>query len=445
MLLVVLLIGAACAFTLKRPWFLIGVTALCVFGAVYLPFYERTIARSAAAFPEGVVDFEGVVVGEPQRSGFSERLTVSLRSPGKGTVSVRVPLASVVGYGDLIRGSGEYLDGPEPSLVASSVTKVSEHNASRVREALIRFKESILSLYRSVLPGDEGALLGGLTLGARSDFSPGLKAEMRASGTTHLVALSGYNIGILVFAISRMLRSFLRRQLTFLCTALTLALFIVMVGFEASVVRAGIMGFMGLVAPELGRRYSFRHAFAATAAAMLLEDPRIFLLVSFQLTFLSLLGIAVIEPALAKMFGIGEQASILSWRENLVSTLAAQLAVLPLLAYYFGQFSLTSIAANVLILSFVPATMFLGFVLGAVQFISYYGAALVAFVVHVPLAFELWVIHFFSSLRVPLVAAGLPWYFVFMYYASLYFIVVHYRAPAASVAERVGPHHETAR
>jgi len=109
-----------------------------------------------------------------------------------------------------------------------------------------------------------------------------------------------------------------------------------MAGAEASVVRAAIMGFLVLLAKEAGRMYSFRNAVTFAAAGMAVFDPTILVFdIGFQLSFVSLLGITHLEPALKRFFG--ERGSFLGWRENALTTLSAQLAVAPILIQNFGS------------------------------------------------------------------------------------------------------------
>ncbi len=232
---------------------------------------------------------------------------------------------------------------------------------------------------------------------------------MAASGTTHLVALSGYNIAIVVLLVAHALSRFFSRRATFYATALIILLFVLMVGAEASVVRAAIMGFLVLLARESGRIYSFRNALTLAAFLMVLFDPSVLVFnLGFQLSFLSLLGIVYLEPALRFLFqrnyrhGKPVQESFLAWRENASTTLAAQLAVLPLLVQAFNQASLSALFANVLILSVVPATMMAGFILGAVSLFSGALGYLLAFFVNILLLYQIWAIDLFARVRIPI-------------------------------------------
>ncbi|MEK7077215.1 MAG: ComEC/Rec2 family competence protein, partial [Patescibacteria group bacterium] len=279
------------------------------------------------------------------------------------------------------------------------------------------------------------ALLAGLTFGSRSDFSKEFKEKMSQSGTTHLVALSGYNISVLVLTAALFFRYFLRRRAAFYVTVLVIILFVLMVGGEASVVRAALMGFLALLAKEAGRIYSFRNAITLAAAGMVLFDPTILRFnIGFQLSFLALLGIVYLEPALRELFrrlrsqkkDEARRESFLNWRENALTTLSAQLAVAPLIIENFSEISLTSLLANILILVLVPFTMALGFLIGAVGFVAPYLAVIVGWLANVLLAYEIGVINIFSYLRIPVTGAG-SWILFALYYAALLGVIIYTR------------------
>src|SRR5205085_2692258 len=108
-------------------------------------------------------------------------------------------------------------------------------------------------------------------------------------------------------------------------------------------------------------------------------------------------GIVCLSGPFKKFFhreDADEGGGILDWKGNAITTLSAQMAVLPVLLGVFGQFSIMAIVANVLVLETTPATMFLGFLVGVLGFISFYAAFFVAKIVWLLLAYQLAVIRF---------------------------------------------------
>ena len=90
-------------------------------------------------------------------------------------------------------------------------------------------------------------------MGVREDFSKSFKEAMKNSGTTHLVAISGYNITLLAIAIGYICGYFFSRRITFFAATFAILIFVIMVGGEASVGRAAVLGVVPLISPNMGR------------------------------------------------------------------------------------------------------------------------------------------------------------------------------------------------
>lgn len=379
------------------------------------------------------IGFSGIVVSEPRKYEKVQVFELKLLPPGEGKIDVMLSRENDVRYGDLftLRGKVEAPPSERENAITffPDVMLEGRDRGFRVKQWLLALKESFNFQFNRFLPADSAALISGLTFGVRSDFPAAFKEAMTRSGTTHLVALSGYNISILVFAIWNVFGRWWTRRGTFILTAAFIALFVIMTGGEASIVRAGFMGFLTLLAKESGRIYSFRNAITLTAFGMVVFDPTVLVYdVGFQLSFLSLLGLVYLMPALASVSGFERKSpGFLNWRENLLTTASAQIAVLPLLLYHFREFSLLGIIANTLILGFVPYTMFLGFALAGLGFISYYLGLVVALLVNTLLVYEISVIKLFGAVQLPLRAEAGP-VFILAYYALLVAFVV-WRTP----------------
>ncbi len=394
-----------------------------VFGTFYYNFFFAIKESSQKITFEKTVEFSGMITSEPQLNEKFQKATIELNPPFSGEISVLAPLYPQINYGDVIEAKGEIR--PSVSKNQSPVSffpelKIMEsHRGFWLKEKLLNIKKGMISQFRNLLPGDPAALLSGMTLGWRGDFTEKFKKEMSLSGTTHIVALSGYNITILVIAVAAVFGNWLSRRMTFFLTSFIILLFIFMVGAEESVVRAAIMGFIALIAKESGRRFSFRNAIALTAAAMILFRPDVLFDIGFILSFLSLIGIIYIAPELKEIFRIGESGSFMSWKENAITTLSAQMMVAPVLINVFGNFSLTSIAANVLILEFVPLTMLLGFVIAVFGWIFYYAGFIFSVFGNILLRYEIGVIKFFAFWSMPVFSGTRSLIFSFFYYIAL--------------------------
>lgn len=378
------------------------------------------------------ISFLGVISEEPKIYPSFLKAEFRLDPPYSGRVAAIADPERLLSYGMRISFEGVLLRtdffGPY-SVRIRDFRIISEGNGSRLKSYLFGMREKSLLAFSRYLPPKEAALAGGLLLGDRNNFSAEFKDEMKRSGTTHLVALSGYNIGILVIAFAALLSGWIGRKIRFLLTSLGILGFILMVGGEPSVVRAGIMGFLFLLSAESGRSYSMRHAIALAAGIMCLFDPRMIEDAGFILSFASLLGIVYILPALKSALGLPQKIG--GFGETALMTVAAQAAVLPIIIQTFGYFSLTSILANILILPFVPLAMLLSFILILASLISPAFAWVVGILIRPALSYFLGVISFFAGSEVPFGNFfGSP-YMPYIYYAVISAWVYNYMKNAA--------------
>lgn len=413
-------------------WFL----PLMLAGAFY--FQIHGLVSGIFSVPYGKdIEISGVIIEAIHKSA-SQELILDLSDPYYGKIKIYARPYPRITYGSVIKLSGSVEKIPEDQADyflkegISGISKFPEmkttgtDGGSSLMRRLLEIREGIIRIFNRVLPSDKSALLAGMTIGAREGFSKEFKEMMSLSGTTHLVALSGYNISLIALMISSVLRSFLPRAASFYITSMAVALFVVMTGAESSAVRAAVMGILALFAKETERQFSMKNAIIFAASGMVLINPRVLVFdLGFQLSFAALLGIIYVLPMLKKIFRSGE-TGVFAWKENALTTMSAQLAVAPLLLGKFGLISLTSIFANVLILEFVPLTMGLGFAIALAGSVSGFLAKVLALPAGPLLGYEIGVIRLFSGYAIPLEAGFFGLGTAVIYYLILFGSVFYY-------------------
>lgn len=229
----------------------------------------------------------------------------------------------------------------------------------RVSSALTRTRMLFMRAIDRVLPEPQSTLLAGLLVGD-AQFSDAWRDRFLATGTSHIVAASGFNVAIVVL-VGFTLFTFLgmRRQHAFWVLALAIVSYVVFAGGSPAVVRAGVMGGLVLLARKLGRKTTMRNVVLLAVAVMLTIEPRLALYdVGFQLSVVSTAALIWVGPRFAeKMKWV---PSALDLREVLASTLAATLCTLPLVVLSFGSVSVIGPLVNLLVLPFVPFAMGFG-------------------------------------------------------------------------------------
>lgn len=219
------------------------------------------------------------------------------------------------------------------------------------------FRDVVSTRINTLFPEPSAGLMNGLLLGLRAQLSDELKTNLKNSGTTHIIALSGFNISVIA-GFLLFLAQPLKRHWALVVAGVGILLFVLMTGASSSVVRAAIMGWIMLMTLWWGRRHYGLNAVLVAGAIMVLLNPYILQYdIGFQLSLVATLGIIVSVPRLSLY--LRWLPKILS--EIVATTIAATIFTLPLVTFHFGGFSLVSLITNLLVLPLIPPVMLVGF------------------------------------------------------------------------------------
>ncbi len=243
------------------------------------------------------------------------------------------------------------------------------------------------------------AYLAGLLLGGEDRLPEDVSEDFRRTGTTHTVAVSGYNITIIAaFLMWLGIMIGFWRQKAFWLATIGIIFFIFMIGAPSSAVRAAVMGILILWAVKNGKLANSWRAIVFAAFLMVIFSP--FILVydaGFQLSFLATLSLVFLYTPLANKFGITND--FLEIKSILLMTIVAQLGVLGLIIYTFESVSLLSLLANLIILPLIPVIMLGGFLVIALSFFVPFLAGFLAMPVQMLLDLEIWAVSVLAQFR----------------------------------------------
>ncbi len=222
--------------------------------------------------------------------------------------------------------------------------------------SIARLRYAVIDGSKQLLGEPHSALLAGLLIGEKR-FSDIWEEWFVATGTSHIVAASGYNVTILAtITFSALIAIGLYRQTSALLVMGAIFAFVIISGGDPPVLRAGIMGAIVVFSKFLGRSGSVTNILLLTATVMLTISPTmLFYDVGFQLSFLSTIGLVYLSSSVEKYTVFFPK--VLALRESVTSTVSATLATLPIVLSQFGIFSLASLPVNLLILPAVPYAM----------------------------------------------------------------------------------------
>jgi competence protein ComEC len=408
----------------------------------------------------GIVEIQGMVAEEPDVRDRYCLLTFSVseinvngeKEEVSGTALIRVPRYPTYYYGDVLKVTGvletplQFEDFDYKSYLARQgiysiiyypgVEVLELGQGSKPLQGIYSLRERLSASLTRALPEPQGSLAQAILLGLRGNIPDFLYEAFSRTGAAHLLAISGLHIsiiiamflsfGILVFGRQRSIYIWLTLAITWLYALLA--------GMHPPIIRAAIMGSLFLIAEYLGRQRSAIIALAFAAAVMVGVQPNLLWTVSFQLSFMAMAGLILLYPYF-QAWGRKGVASLFESRERIVAvgnmltdvfaaTLAAIVAVGPLIAYNFGVVSLVALPATFFSLPALPFIIvttalvaFLGlFTLLAAQILGWLAWLFLSYLVLVVQGFDTLP---YSSLEVSSVST---WY-IWGYYAILAVVI----------------------
>jgi competence protein ComEC len=343
----------------------------------------------------GFVTLRGVVADEPdvRDTRIDLRIDVQRIRPlegpmaaTSGLVLVQAPPTTEVHYGDEIVADGvlripgefdtfsyrDYLSraGIYSIMQDANVRVLSSGKGSPVFTALLDLKGRARQNIIHALPEPDASLLVGILLGDSRGLAPEVSDAFNDTGTSHIIAISGFNMAILSGVVMGLLSRFRfpPRLAAFIGIA-TLVFYTLFVGASPSVVRAAIMSSMLVVGGLIRRKTYVPTSLAFVALLMSLLNPLVLWDVGFQLSLFATLGLSLFTKPFQERFNrmllsifpdrtattVGDFLA-----EPLIVSLAAQITSLPLILLYFGRLSLVSFVVNLLVIPVQAALMILG-------------------------------------------------------------------------------------
>jgi competence protein ComEC len=385
-----------------------------------------------------VTGIKGTIAEAPDVRDRSTRLTISASEikledgwhKVEGKVLIIVPRYPAYNYGDFLNITGQletplqvgdfdyrgYLahQGIYTTIYYPVIDVLGTERGFRPLAWIYSLRSELSVVLSEVLPEPQAALAQGIVLGIRSNIPADLQSDFSSSGTTHLLAISGLNIGIMAGVLIGVgLWLFGRRHFIYIWLAFgAVWIYSVLTGMSPPVLRGAIMASIFLIAEALGRQRSSMAALSFTAAIMVGISPYALGDASFQLSFLAMAGLIFIHPIL-RDFGkklitskMGEEGLLVSFAnvtlDTLSATLAATIAIWPVLAYYFGFVSLIGPIATFLAMPALPFIIVIGTLAGVIGFVSLAAAQIIGWLAWFFLSYMILVV---SSLAAPSLAS----------------------------------------
>ena len=323
--------------------------------AGYEQIYGKKVIITAQAKSDGVYDDKqqlefdigDIVVAEED-----------LSLPGKMTVSGFG--APAVTRGDIVQVEGKVYKtlGGKVGRVSFAQIEVLNHTNSIVEQVRQRF---VAGMYNA-LPEPAASFGLGLLIGQRSTLPKDVDQDLRNVGLVHIVAVSGYNLTILVLFSRRLLEKHSKYQATLL-SGLLIVGFLLITGFSASIVRAAIVSVLSLWAWYCGRNIKPLLLIGLAATMTGLGSPLyIWFDIGWYLSFLAFFGILVLSPLLIKRYS--KSSKLLEYKQLVSDTFSAQVMTVPIIMFIFAKISVVGFLVNLVVVPLVPFAMLFSFIAG---------------------------------------------------------------------------------
>ena len=269
------------------------------------------------------------------------------------------------------------------------------------RRALILRQKLIEILYQSGIGRDQVHLIASISFGARDDVDKETIQSFTNTGVIHVLAVSGMNVG-LIFVILDFFLRFLksRRAGRFLHLVIILAgiwVYSLITGMSPSILRAATMFSVVLIGNAIHRNSNIINSLAASAFLLIFWDPAMMQDAGFQLSYAAVLAILLLQPSILGMIHFRHSVFEKIW-ELLSVTLAAQFGTLPLTLYYFHQFPVYFLLANLTVIPLVTLILYLSFVVIFFSLLSGFMTSLIAIVLDWSVRLVLFFVDFTANL-----------------------------------------------
>ena len=343
-----------------------------------------------------------------------------------GTVLLFVPRLPAYNYGDELLVKGKlatpqaiddfdyrgYLanQGIYSTMLSPKISVTDTGKGFRPLAWVFALRNRLSQSMAASMPEPQASLAQGMILGIRGNITPALQDAFIRSGTTHILVISGSQFNIVAgILVATGIWLFGKRRYFYIWLALAaIWVYAVLTGLGPPVIRSAVMVSLFLIADLLGRQRNAITVLAFAAAVMVAMRPQLLHDASFQLTFMSTLGMVLVAPRFQawgkKVISarLGEEGFIVktaNWiSDSLFITLGVTIVIWPILAYYFGLFSIVSPLATLLVLPALPYLIFSGTAAAVIGVIALPVGQAIGWLAWVSAAYMLVIINGFAKL-----------------------------------------------
>jgi competence protein ComEC len=330
-------------------------------GGVYMQKIARYDQLYGQKLTINAVATEDAVYGKTKQLTFNAK-NVTLQSGEKlvGQIQVSGFGSNAIFQDDVVEVSGKLMPGYGSSQgkIGFGTVSILERHPSVLAEVKRRF----IAGAQSALPEPLAPFVMGLLVGQRANLPDNVKQDLQKVGLTHIIAVSGANLTIILQASQKLLGKKSKRISTGLTVALIIV-FLTLSGASSSIVRAAIVSLLSIAAGYYGRNFKPLNLIALAAVITAMANPiYIWSDLGWYLSFLAFFGVMIVSPLVQARWPGKWHGSIIGGVA--LESICAEVMALPFVLHIFGQMSRVGLLANILVVAFIPLAMLLGAVAG---------------------------------------------------------------------------------
>lgn len=435
-----------------KPLLLLSACLIVFSGAAF--YYPFSLPDNSLTdlHEQGIVEIIGTVSTQPETGESLTRVELSISEvDGKvagGKILLFVPRYPEYNYGDILLVTGELQNPPQfegfdyqaylaregvfSVMLTPKVDILGYGAGSSWLEWIHKLRERLSESLAASLPEPQASLAQGIVLGIRTTIPDDLKSDLSITGSAHLLAISGINLTIIAgILVSLGIWLFGRRYYIYVWMSLIMVWFYALItGMQAPVFRAAIMASLFLFAELLGRQKNVFPALMLSAAVMVGLNPQLLWSVSFQLSFLAMVGLVFISPVLRNwvvkhfMSRMREDSfgtrTLTAITDSFSTTLGAIIAIWPVIAVNFGLFSFVGPLSTLLIAPALPFIITTGSITAFTGIFSLHLANVIGWITWLPITYMILMVRGFAALPAAFIHIGrLHYTLVWAYYSLM--------------------------
>lgn len=436
----------------KRP--IITILFIYIFAIIILNYLGIFSAENQSFLIYNInhnkVTLTGKVLEQPIIKANNQQFVIEVNNINDTAIKektlVYAPLAYNIEYGDIICISGKLSNIEKPNFPynfdynlylqrQNIYTKFYLYNfelidkqPNNIKLLALKVNKNIENKLVSYFKQPYSVILQSMFIGTQYFSDKETKDDFVNTGLIHILVVSGWHIGFCIVIIIFILKLFsLPLKYIYILAIPIIFFYTLMTGANPPAVRAAIMAACMLLSLLLDREPLIYNAIALSALIIFIFNPQTLFTASFQLSFLATLGIIYLYPKINNIFGnIKNKIYKFIW-EVISVTLSAQIALLPLLIFYFGQLSTISFIINILIVPIIGFIVGLSFLFYLATFISSYIALSISVVLSLILNIILGIIHFFANLQFSMIDVKVPTIIEILFYYLAIIIMIEFR------------------